>query len=1450
MTAAPSRSLLHFEKNDLMIAPYPSPTAGQPLPAATAHHPPQARLTPRLIAPAALALAALLATAPSTRAAQTDIPGPAGSGTFGKAVTYLPNGNFVVTDPTYSLTTPTAVASVGAVYLYNGSTLALISTLTGSTASDQVGSEGVIVLSNGNFVVRSSKWDNGAAADAGAVTWGSATAGVSGTVSATNSLVGSTASDNLGLYSADINALTNGNYVVGSRDWNNGAVVDAGAVTWGNGTTGISGTVSATNSLVGSNASDKVGRDSIVELTNGNYVVRATTWNGSRGAVTWCNGASGSSGVVSATNSLVGSTAVDEVGKWVSALTNGNYATTSFTWDNGAVVDAGAVTWGNGTTGTKGAVSATNSLVGSTLNDLVGSQISSSGNTILVLDNGNFVVASSAWNNGAVVDAGAVTWCNGTGGTVGTISAANSLVGSTANDKVANRPSNNALFALSNGNYIVISVSWDNGAVVDAGAVTWGNGTTGTKGAVSATNSLVGSKTLDFTKARPLILSNGNYVVGNGAWDNGTVVDAGALTWCNGTGGTVGTLSAANSLVGSTASDSVGSITVAGLSNINATALTNGNYVAHNPAWDNGAVVDAGAVTWCNGTGGTVGTISAANSLVGSTESDQVGSGRAIALRNGNYVVGSPNWNNGAVGSAGAGAGAATWGNGTGGTVGAVSAANSLVSSASDGVGINMHALANGNYVVRSIAWDNGAVLNAGAVTWGSGTTGISGTISAANSLVGSSASDAVGTLFVELSNSNFVVGSPGWDNGAVLNAGAVTWGSGTTGTTGAVSAANSLVGSTLNDGLGSATVALSNGNYLVRSSNWDNGALTQAGAITLGNGSGGTAGAVSAVNSVLGTVAAGSSGLVYSYNATADKLLVGQPSAKQVTLFDKIPVVVAAPSDATAASGASVSFTATASGDPAPTLQWQVSANGGVNWTDVDGATASPYTFTASAADTGKKYRVVFTNAAGSATSTAATLTVTLPQLVISTWPGATAITYGQTLASSTLSGGLASAEGTFAFTSPGTVPAVGTADQAVTFTPTDAVNYSPVSGTASVTVQQATPTVTIWPGATAITYGQTLASSTLSGGTASVAGTFAFTSPGTTPAVGTATQAVTFTPADAVNYSPVSGIASVTVQQATPTVTTWPGATAITYGQTLASSTLSGGTASVAGTFAFTSPGTVPAVGTADQAVTFTPTDAVNYTTVSGTASVLVNQATATVVLGGLTAVDDGTAKAASATTVPAGLTVGLTYDLSATAPSLPGTYAVVATVSDPNYVGSASGSLVISPKAPVFSGYSASSKPNQAIGIARAKILSRASDPYGGKVALPRVFGPSAQGGTVSLAGNNVTYTPATDFVGVDTFEVELTNPAGGVTHGLVTITVTGAGTAAQNLVQLTLRDGVVDLVFQGIPGRVYVIQRSANLTSWTTLVSVTAAADGKIKHTDANPLPSSGFYRTQE
>src|SRR5205085_1647120 len=145
----------------------------------------------------------------------------------------------------------------GAVYLFNGKTGALISTLTGSHANDQVGSAGVVALVNGNFVVSSPNLDIGTATDVGAVTWGSGMAGTSGAVNAANSLIGSTAFDYVGTYG--VVALANGHYVVASPFWNDGATLDVGAVTWGNGSTGVSGNVTPLNSLIGSQAEDRVG---------------------------------------------------------------------------------------------------------------------------------------------------------------------------------------------------------------------------------------------------------------------------------------------------------------------------------------------------------------------------------------------------------------------------------------------------------------------------------------------------------------------------------------------------------------------------------------------------------------------------------------------------------------------------------------------------------------------------------------------------------------------------------------------------------------------------------------------------------------------------------------------------------------------------------------------------------------------------------------------------------------------------------------------------------------------------------------------------------------------------------------------------------------------------------------------------------------------------------------
>ena len=89
-------------------------------------------------------------------------------------------------------------------------------------------------------------------------------------------------------------------------------------------------------------------------------------------------------------------------------------------------------------------------------------------------------------------------------------------------------------------------------------------------------------------------------------------------------------------------------------------------------------------------------------------------------------------------------------------------------------------------------------------------------------------------------------------------------------------------------------------------------------------------------------------------------------------------PVITAHPQNVAAHPDSPASFTAAAVGSPAPTVQWQMSIDGGLNWADVAGATARTYTIAAAAlADSGHRFRAVFTNASGTATTDAATLTV-----------------------------------------------------------------------------------------------------------------------------------------------------------------------------------------------------------------------------------------------------------------------------------------------------------------------------------------------------------------------------------------------------------------------------------------------------------------------------------------
>lgn len=244
---------------------------------------------------------------------------------------------------------------------------------------------------------------------------------------------------------------------------------------------------------------------------------------------------------------------------------------------------------------------------------------------------------------------------------------------------------------LPNGNIVVADPKWTDGMTEELGAVYLYTSTG------QLISKLTGSSADDDVGSQIVVLANGNFVVGSGAWNlSGSATHVGAVTWVNGTTGLSGTVSASNSPIGSQTNDSVGD-------DFGIFALPGGNYIVLSPTWSNGSNAFAGAITWGSGTGGVKGAVSATNSLVGTQGDDNIGLGdtippRVTILTNGNVVVASPLRANTA--------GAATWINATVGNHGAISSANSLVGSqAGDEVGFGgVIALSNGNYVVSSQA--------------------------------------------------------------------------------------------------------------------------------------------------------------------------------------------------------------------------------------------------------------------------------------------------------------------------------------------------------------------------------------------------------------------------------------------------------------------------------------------------------------------------------------------------------------------------------------------------------------------------------------------------------------------------------------------------------------------------------------------------------------------------
>jgi sugar lactone lactonase YvrE len=154
-------------------------------------------------------------------------------------------------------------------------------------------------------------------------------------------------------------------------------------------------------------------------------------------------------------------------------------------------------------------------------------------------------------------------------------------------------------------------------------------------------------------------------------------------------------------------------------------------------------------------------------------------------------------------------------------------------------------------------------------------------------------------------------------------------------------------------------------------------------------------------------------------------------------------------------------------------------------------------------------------------------------------TWATPSPITYGTALSAIQLDAVLSVAGSCTYLPAAGTVLSAGAQTLTATCTPTDTTDYSSVSKTVSLTVNQATPTIA-WTAPSAITYGTALSATQLNAALSVAGGCTYLPAAGTVLSAGVQTLTATCTPTDTTDYkTPMPSSMTLTVNRAPLTVT-----------------------------------------------------------------------------------------------------------------------------------------------------------------------------------------------------------------------------------------------------------------------------------------------------------------------
>ena len=490
-------------------------------------------------------------------------------------------------------------------------------------------------------------------------------------------------------------------------------------------------------------------------------------------------------------------------------------------------------------------------------------------------------------------------------------------------------------------------------------------------------------------------------------------------------------------------------------------------------------------------------------------------------------------------------------------------------------------------------------------------------------------------------------------------------------------------------------------------------------------------------------------------------------------------------------------------------------------------------------------------------------------------TWNTPADITSGTALSATQLNASAGDVAGTFVYSpTASTVLAIGTQTLSATFTPTDTTNYNQATAMVHLLVKDMaysdqTITFNSIPntifGSAPITLTATASSGlaiaySVESGPASVAGN-QLTILGAGSVTVVANQSGDS--GSKINAAP-SISRSFNVSPET-SIVTWATPSAITYGTVLGSPQLSASVeGDIAGTLTYSpSAGTLLAAGNQTLNVVFSPSDTANYTSNSNTfVSLTVNKATEAVSLSNTNQIYSGSAKEISASTANGSISV--TYNGSPITPTAAGTYSVSATVVDPNYTGSTTGTLIINPLTPVINWanpeattygtpLNAMQLDADTAGLSGTFIYSPTfgATPSVGLQTLNVTFTPSDTKNYTSISKSvPLTITQATETITLSnttqTFNGSAEAVSASTLSGVIAITYNGSSTAPTAAGTYVVNATAASTNYTGSTTGTLVINKATPVLSWSTPSSITSDSPLSESQLNATALGLDGVF----